>query len=111
MLTKGAPPRIGDVGRTFAGVSLRFRAARPSRVLRVGYLDSLEACVRATDCRWCATVLELLACDRSCPECGAAPFRRRCRDIAPCRLDDARGVGLAVAMSQGSSGVEGGDRG
>jgi hypothetical protein len=89
MIRKGSPPRVGDIGRALGALphAILFRGVSTSRVLLLGYLDSLEACVRANGCALCqlelTAALRDLAC-LSCVDCGREPFRRLCRDVAPC---------------------------
>jgi DNA-directed RNA polymerase subunit RPC12/RpoP len=87
MRVKGLPVRIGDLARAFAACHpVTVNGVSTSPVLLRGYLENLEHCVGANDCAFCRRELERLAAamGTTCAECGAARFRRLCRDVGPC---------------------------
>ncbi len=87
MRVKGIPVRLGDIARAFAACHpVRVAGVSTSPVLLRGYLETAEQCVRANDCAVCRRELERLAAvmGTTCSECGAARFRRLCREVGPC---------------------------
>lgn len=88
MRVKGIPVRVGDLARAFAACQhpVMVNSVSTSPVLLRGYLETAEQCVRANDCALCRRELERLAAAMSttCAECGAACFRRLCREVGPC---------------------------
>lgn len=89
MLIKGSIPRVhvGEIAVTLAAAPILFRGVSTSPVLLRGYLDSLERCAAANDCRYCQRELEQAhraLAGRSCPHCGREPFRQFCQRMGPC---------------------------
>lgn len=65
MIAKGAPSRVGDLGRSLAAATrpIVVRGVSTSPVLLRSYFDTLEECATVNRCAMCRRELERLLVD------------------------------------------------